>query len=297
MNKPICTFLFILHAASLHAAVTRVRVRCDHGSVAIVGAARETVTAAKVRHIDAELVEVTPNDGETIAVPRGAAVEWLSSGKATATVRGVAALHIDAAAGQIVAERIRGNIDGKTANGSVTAREIGGSVVLSTGNGIINLSGVHGLVEVTSGNGITTISNAGSGVHVTSINGKTEISCVAGAVGVRDTSGRTTVSAVSGDVDLFTALGVAGYHGVLQPDRSYRLRTLDGVVTLAYAPGSSGFLAQLASDVAQIVLDHPLAAKQRRALLHVGDERARIVLDAVGGRVELTKHAEPLRCR
>jgi hypothetical protein len=275
MTKPICAFLFLIHAASLQAAVTRVRVRCDHGSATINGATRDTVAATNVRRVDAQTVEVIANDGETIAVPSGAAVEWLSSGRATATVRDVAALHIDAAAGQIVAERIRGNIDGKTANGNVTAREVGGSVILSTGNGNINLSGVH----------------------VTSINGKTEISCVAGAVGIQDTSGRTTISGVSGDVNVFTALGVARYDGVLQPDHSYRLRTLDGVVTLAYAPGSSGFSAQLSSDAAQIVLDQPSAARQRRMLLHVGDERARVVLDAVGGRVELTKRATQPPCR
>jgi hypothetical protein len=134
-------------------------------------------------------------------------------------------------------------------------------------------------------------------VHVTSINGKTDISCAAGAVGVRDTSGRTTLSSIAGDVDLFTALGTLRYDGALQPNRAYRLRTLDGSVTLAYAPGSSGFSAQLASDAAQITIDQKQAAKQRRVFVRTGDERARIVLDAASGRVELMKRTAMPPCR
>jgi hypothetical protein len=290
-------FLILFSAASVHGAVTRVRVRCSSCNATIVGVARDTVAAENVRVIDPELVEVTANDGETIAVPRAAAVEWLSSGRATAEVRDVAALHIDAAAGQITAERIAGNIDGKTANANIIARGIGGSVVLATGNGNIDLRGVRGLIDVTSGNAITTIADAASGVHVTSINGKTVISCVAGSVGVQDTSGLTDVSAVAGDVDVFTALGAAHYDGALQPDRSYRLRTLDGAVLLSYAPASSGFSAQLASDVMHIFVDQKPVPNRRRMLLHLGDERARVVLDAVGGHVEVRKRVAMPACR
>jgi hypothetical protein len=295
MTKLLVPFLILLPAASLLGAEMRVRIRCDYGHVTIAGSAGNTVTARTMR-AGAEL-EVTASDGETVSVPRTAAVEWLSSGRATATVHDVASVRIDAAAGEIRAERIAGNIDGKTANGNVIARDVGGSVVLSTGNGNIDIRGVRGLVEVTTGNGITTIDNAASGVRVTSINGATNISCVAGSVGVQDTSGRTTVASVAGDVDLFTALGKIRYDGVLQPNRAYRLRTLDGALTLAYAPGSSGFSAQLASDATQIEIDGKSAAKQRRVLVRSGDESARVVLDSVGGRVELLKRSPMPACR
>jgi hypothetical protein len=84
---------------------------------------------------------------------------------------------------------------------------------------------------------------------------------------------------------------------VLQADRAYRLRTLDGSVTLAYAPGSSGFSAQLASDAAHIAFDGKSAANQKRVAVRSGDERARIVLDAVVGRVNLMKRAPMPACR
>src|SRR4051812_10010965 len=292
----LLAFLILLPAASLQAAVTHVRVRCDNGRVTIAGGARDTV-AAKNARTAGTLVDVIANDGETIAVPHGVAVEWISSGRAIANVRDIAALRIDAAAGQITAERIAGNIDGKTANANVVARGVGGSIVLTTGNGNIDLRAVRGLIEVTTGNGNTTIADAASGVHVTSINGGTNISCVAGTVGVQDTSGRTEVSSIAGDAYLFTALGTIRYDGVLQPDRAYRLRTLDGSITLAYAPGSSGFSAQLASDAAQIAIDGKSAAKQKLVLVRSGDERSRIVLDAVGGRVDLMKRAAMPACR
>jgi hypothetical protein len=175
----------------------------------------------------------------------------------------------------VVARNVRGNVDGKTANGNVTVDGAGGLVDLVTGNGNIAAARVAG------------------GVHVVSINGKTDIRCVAGGVDVRDTSGRVTVSDVDGDVDVFTALGQARYDGALRASRFYRLRTLDGAVTLAYAPGGSGFVAQLASDAAQIDTDPPLAGKHRRAEVRGGDERARIVLDAVGGRVALERKNAP----
>jgi hypothetical protein len=291
----LLAFLIVIPAVSLH-AVTHVRVRCDNGRVTIAGASRDIV-AAKNASVAGGSVEVIATDGETVSVPRSAAIEWLSAGRATVDVRDVAALRIDAAAGQITAERIAGNVDGKTANANVVARGVGGSVVLATGNGNIDLRGVRGLVEVITGNGNTTVAGASSGVHVTSINGRTAISCVAGAVGVRDTSGRTEVSSIAGDVDLFSALGTLRYDGILQPDRAYRLRTLDGSVTLAYGPGSSGFSAQLASDAAHIAIDGKIAAKQKRVAVRSGDERARIVLDAVGGRVDIMKRAALRPCR
>jgi hypothetical protein len=295
MTKMLVPFLILLPAAPLLGAATHVRIRCDNGHVTIAGSTRDTVVARNMRA--GAVIEVTATDGETISVPRDAAVEWLSSGRAIATVHDVASVRIDAAGGEIRAERIAGNIDGKTANANVIAREIGGSVVLTTGNGNIDIRGVRGLVEITTGNGNTTIDHAASGVHVTSINGATSISCVAGSAGVQDTSGRTAVSNVAGDVDLFTALGTIRYDGVLQPNHAYRMRTLDGAVTLAYVPGSSGFSAQLASDAAQIAIDGTAAAKRRRMLVRAGDERARVVLDAVGGRVELLKRSPILACR
>jgi hypothetical protein len=106
------------------------------------------------------------------------------------------------------------------------------------------------------------------------------------------------VTSAGGDVDLFTALGQARYDGALQAERSYRLRTLDGAVALAFAAAGSGFSAQLASDAGQIDVEPPLARKERRAQLRVGNERARVVLDAVGGRVALKRATTPIRvCR
>lgn len=275
-----------LHAASIRIAPgERVRLRSDGATMTVTGGDGDMVTASDVRRIGGA-VEAR---GTTITVPRTAVIEWIATGRSVATVRDVAALHIDAAAGRIEATGIRGNIDGKTANANVIARNVGGNVVLSTGNGNITADGVRGLVDVTTGNGKNFIRNVAGGVHVVSINGATEVSCVAGAVAVEDTSGRTTVTDAQGDVVLFTALGQATYDGALRSGRSYRLRTLDGAVTLAYAPGGSGFSAELASDAAQIDIGQPSPQRQRRAAMRTGDESARIVLDAVGGRVALRK--------
>jgi len=253
MTKTICAAL-LLSAAPLAAAITRVVVRCDSGSATIIGAPGDAVVAASSRRIDADTVEVTPRNGETIRVPATASIEWLSSGNANAHIR-----------------------------------DIGGNVILRTGNGNLDVANVRGLVEVTTGNGITTVANVGGGVQVISISGRTTISCIAGTVVVKDTSGNTMVTSAGGDVDLFTALGKARYDGALRPDHAYRLRTLDGAVAIGIAPGGAGYAAELSADSGQIDLDRPLAGKPRRTTLREGDGRARVVLDAVGGRVELTR--------
>ena len=261
MSKSICAFL-LLSAAPLTASITRVVVRFDRGQVTITGAAGDSVSGGDSQHIDANTVEVTPKNGETIRVPAAARIEWNSNG---------------------------------SANGDI--RDIGGSVILRTGNANIDINNVRGLVEVTTGNGNTTVANVGGGVHVTSINGKTTVSCVAGAVVVNDTSGQTNVTSAAGDVDLFTALGQARYDGALRADRSYRLHTLDGAITIGIAADGAGYSAQLSADSGRIDLDHPLPGKPHRITEREGDERARVVLDAVGGRVELTRIARVPSCR
>jgi hypothetical protein len=275
MTKTVFALLLLLPASDIvrPAPGDRVRIRCDGGTVRIAGG--DAVRLPNARRVAANVVEIVVTGDADLVVPRAAAVEWVATGKARAEVRDVAALHIDAVGGAVTARNVRGNVDGKTANGNVTVDGAGGLVDLVTGNGIIAAAHVAG------------------GVHVVSINGKTEIACVAGGVDVKDTSGRTTVTDVEGDVDVFTALGRAYYEGALRANRFYRLRTLDGAVTLAYAAGGSGFVARLASDAMHIESDPPLAGKLRRAEVRSGDERARVVLDAVGGRVGLARSAAP----
>ena len=262
MIKAICTFL-LLSTAPLGASTMRVVVRCDSGEATVAGGAPgNAVVASSSRRIDAMTVEVTPRHGETVRIPAAASLEWPSTGNATAHIR-----------------------------------DIGGSVIVSTGNGNLDITNVRGLVEVTTGNGNTRIANVAGGVHVTSISGKTDVFCVGGAVVVKDTSGQTTVTSAAGDVDLFTALGKVRYNGALRADHAYRLRTLDGAVAIGIASGGAGYGAQLSADSGQIELDRPLAGKPRRVTLREGDERARIVLDAVGGRVALTRIAAVPSCR
>ena len=249
----------------------RVRIRCTGGSVRI--SAGDALRLPNARRVAANVVEADISGDAEVVVPRTAIVEWIGSGKVRADVRDVAALHIDDVNGTVIAHNIRGNVDGKT------------------GNGIVTVDGAAGLVDLVTGNGNITVANIAGGVHVVSINGKTDIACVAGGVDVKDTSGKVTVTAALGDVDVFTALGQARYQGALRANRFYRLRTLDGAVELAYDAGGSGFVARLASDAMQIDTEPPLAGRMKRAEVRVGDERARVVLDAVGGRVTLERGA------
>jgi len=259
------------------APADRVRIRCNNCTARI--SAGDAVRLPNARRAAANVIEVDVNGDADLVVPRTAAVEWIGTGKARAEVRDVAALHIDDASGTVTARNVRGNVDGKSGNGNIT------------------IDGAGGLVDLVTGNGIIVAAHVGGGVHAVSINGRTEIRCVTGGVDVKDTSGKVAVFDVDGDVDVFTALGQAHYGGALRASHIYRLRTLDGAVALGYGPGGSGFVAQLASDAMQIDTDPPLAGKPRRAEVRVGDERARVVLDAVGGRVELARAAARPACR
>ncbi|HKR65321.1 MAG TPA: hypothetical protein VJZ00_16435 [Thermoanaerobaculia bacterium] len=285
MRAELCALL--LFASVLSAETVRpgdvVVVHTIGGTTTIAGADVDSI--ANARRTSAHRIEVA--GAAMIRVPRTATIESVSSERAIVNVSDVAALRVDATNGSVVADRIRGNIDGKTITANLTARDVGGNVIVSTGNGNITAQRVRGLVDVTSGNGNTIVSQVGGGVHVTTINGKTGVACVAGAVTIKDTSGQVHLSSVSGDVDAFTALGKIEYAGALRADRSYRLRTLDGALTLEYAPDGAGFIAELASDAGQIETEPPLRTRRKRAQVRAGDERARVVLDAVGGRVTL----------
>jgi hypothetical protein len=295
--------LLLLFASTAKAATVRfasgdrIRVRAADVSATVSGRDTNDVTAANVRRAEAHVIEVVATNGMQLIVPRGAAIEWVGSGRAKAAIRDVAALRIHAQAGEVRAERIRGNVEAKTANGNVIALAIGGNVLVDTGNGNVTISGVEGLVDVTSGNGRTFISNVKSGVNVVSINASANIRCIGGSVNVKDTSGATEIANIAGDLEVFTALGRATYSGNLAASRSYRLRTLDGSVTLAFSTASGGFIASLASDAQKIEGDAVPRQTQKRLVVRRGDERARVVLDAVGGRVALM-HAQNIEsCR
>ncbi|HYI12755.1 MAG TPA: DUF4097 family beta strand repeat-containing protein [Thermoanaerobaculia bacterium] len=265
----------------------RIRVRHEAGLATITGGAGKTLDIElpanrrdlHVRRVEPHIVEVTTNGPVALRVPRSASVESISSERASVNIRGVRTVNVQAASGNVRVEEVEGNVDARLGSANLTLRAIGGNVVASTGSGNLSADGVGGLVDVTTGNGNMTIANVRNGVHVISINGRTEISCAAGAIDVKDTSGRVTIRNAAEDVDIFTALGQAFYEGALKPDRSYRLRTLDGSVTLTYAANSAGFTGRVASD----------ASKQPREDIRVGDQSARVVLDAVGGKVALLK--------
>lgn len=276
----------------------RIRLRHEIGLATIIGGTGKTLDVdmppgphrrdhVRMRRVDPRTWEVSTNGPINLHVPRSMEIESISSARASVNIRGVRSVNVQAASGNVRVEDVAGNIDAKLGSANLTLARIGGNLVATTGSGNITADGVHGLVDVTTGNGNTNLSNVRGGVHVVSINGKTEISCVSGAIDVKDTSGRVTVRNAAADVEIFTALGQAFYEGALQADRSYRLRTLDGAVTLTYAANGAGFTGRIASD-----------AKQQREDVRVGDQKARVVLDAVGGRIELRKGGvTPAPCR
>lgn len=280
----------------------RIRVRHEHGQATISGGAGKTLDVRlhragplgeqlRVRRVGADVVEVTTTGPVTIVVPRSAAVESISGARASVNISRVHALKVQATSGNVRAEEVAGNVDATLGSANLTLRAIGGNVVVSSGSGNVSADGVRGMVDVTTGNGNATLTNVDKSVHVVSINGRTELSCVAGAIDVKDTSGRVTVRHADGDVEIFTALGQAFYEGALQRDRSYRMRTLDGTVTLTYTPNSAGFTGRITSDSGNIETVSTAPHGGRREEVRVGDESARVVLDAVGGRVALKKGA------
>jgi hypothetical protein len=273
----IYSLVGLLLAAPL--AAEEVLVRGGGGRVVVTAGNGYDVAGAALRRIDAQHVEVVATAAE-----------------ARVTVPASSSLRFEAEKGEIVVIGIAGNIEAKTARANVVVRGAGGNLIVSTGNGNVTADGVRGLVEVITGNGNVTVTNPAGGVRVVSINGKTDIVCPGGAVSVRDTSGKVRVTNARGDVDVFTALGQATYEGALQPARAYNLRTLDGAVTLSWVPSGAGFSALLASDAMQIDADPQVAEGRKRVETRWGDERARVVLDAVGGRVELQRIAAAPAC-
>lgn len=270
---------------------TRIRVRHDTGLATITGNSGTTLDLSlhsgihrdrdklRVRRTDARTLEVSTHGPATIAVPRQTDLEIVSTARSTVNVRGVHSVHVQATSGNIRVDDVAANVDASVGGANLTLTNIGGNVVVASRSGHIVANRVGGLVDVTTGNGNTVLTDVRSGVHVVTINGKTEISCAAGAIAVKDTSGRVMVRNAAEDVDIFTAIGHAFYEGALRPDRSYRLRTLNGSVSLTYAANGAGFTARVDSG----------AKGEPRQDVRIGDESARVVLDAVGGSVALKK--------
>lgn len=230
-------------------------------------------------HIDVVLPRAAPS--VDIEVPRGAIEVTGLSGRLT----------LDASSGSIRARDVH-DVQVRTKSANVTLEQIKGAVTAQIGAGNLDLSAVRGGLDATASSGNISALDVTGDVHVVSINGRTTLTCVGGRIDVGDTSGVTTVASAGDDVQLETATGRASVTTRLNPNARYVLKSLDGRLEVRIPPDSRDFAATISAYLKRVSIEPPFAtavvasdSDDKRRVLRVGDDRARVAIESFGGQV------------
>ena len=261
-----------------------VRVVTERVPVRITGGAarRATVSTggppATIRVEGNVVTIVAPASAESVEliVPRAGAALDVRSSSAHVTIDDVASVVLRQSSASARITRVAGDVTLDKKSGNAELRQIEGSVRATTATANLDANGVAG------------------DVTVVSINGNTTLSCVAGSVTVSDTNGVIELAATRGDVNVETTSGRATWRGEVLSARSYRMKTLSGVVAMEGLGALRDVSIALTTHAGRIESHVPLPSRQhspagrlRRLSGTFGAARARVELDAFEGAVEL----------
>ena len=313
---PMLVLTTVLHAqaSSLGESGGRVIIRTDYeyATIVVLGAdeprSRATAQARdgrsmavrlinepNQRRIDIPLVAGVEPDARIrvdVVLPRGSSHVDILVPRGTIDVAGLSGrLTLETSSGSIRAREVQ-DLQLRTKSANVVLERVKGSVTAHIGAGNLDLSGAQGPVDVTASAGTVTATAVSSDVHVVSINGRTTLACVDGRIDVSDTSGAITIASAGDDVRVETATGRASLTTRVNPDARYVLKTLDGRLEVRVPPDSRDFVATISAYLKKVSFEPPFAtavltpdADDRRRVLRVGAERARIAIEAFGGQV------------
>jgi DUF4097 and DUF4098 domain-containing protein YvlB len=134
-------------------------------------------------------------------------------------------------------------------------------------------------------------------VRATTINGNINIQCVKGRVDASTSRGEITLLNVGGDVEATTTDSPINFTGAIVQNGRYRLKSMEGKVTMSIPDSSPGFTANLMSYNSDASTDFPLrgtpasanSQANRRVEARHGDGQAQITLDSFSQTVRLSK--------
>jgi hypothetical protein len=211
---------------------------------------------------------------------------------------------IEVRSGDLNVSGIDGPVSVVSGSSNVTASHVG-SLEVRTRSGDVSAEDVDGLVYVVATSSNINVRRSSGDVRVTTINGNISAQCVRGRVDASTSRGEITLTNVGGDVEATTTDSPINFAGAIAPNGRYRLKSMEGRVTMAIPDNSPGFTANLMSYNSDATTDFPVrgasantsAQATRRIEARHGDGQAQITLDSFSQSVRLARLAAAPDCK
>lgn len=205
---------------------------------------------------------------------------------------------IEVRSGDLNVSGIDGPVSVVSGGSNVTASHVG-ALEVRTRSGNVSVEDVDGLVYVVASSSEITVRRSNGDVRATTINGDINIQCVKGRVDASTSRGEITLVNVGGDVEATTTDSEINFTGAIAQNGRYRLKSMEGQITMSIPDTSPGFTANLMSYNSDAVTDFPVRTStpspnsqaNRRIEARQGDGQAQITLDSFSQTVRLTKLA------
>jgi hypothetical protein len=178
--------------------------------------------------------------------------------------------------------------------GSIEVSDVTGALNIRNENGDVKVENVEKAVNVSVNRGSVSVTNVGGDVHLFALIGALSARCVKGRVEASNTSGPITIFNIGGDVDAETTAGSIDLTCAVNSNGHYRLKTMDGKLSMSVSADAPGFTANLWSYRGEVRSDFPLAQESQAGTVHrlsghYGNGQAQIKLDSFGGNISLNK--------
>ncbi|MDT7602861.1 MAG: hypothetical protein QOF61_858, partial [Acidobacteriota bacterium] len=205
---------------------------------------------------------------------------------------------IEVRGGDLNISGIDGPVSVVSGGSNVTASHVG-ALEVRTRSGNVNVEDVDGLVYIVASSSEISVRRSNGDVRATTINGNIDIQCVKGRVDASTSRGEIRLVNVGGDVEATTTDSEINFTGAIAPNGRYRLKSMEGQITMAVPESSPGFTANLMSYNSDAVTEFPVRTStpspdsraMRRVEARHGDGQAQITLDSFSQTVRLAKLA------
>lgn len=205
---------------------------------------------------------------------------------------------IEVRSGDLNVSGIDGPVSVVSGSSNVTASHVG-ALEVRTRSGDVRVEDVGGLVYVVASSSNIDVRRSQGDVRATTINGNINVQCVKGRVDASTSRGEITLLNVGGDVEATTTDSPINFTGAIAQNGRYRLKSMEGRVTMSIPDNSPGFTANLMSYNSDASTDfavrgttvNPDSQASRRVEARHGDGQAQITLDSFSQSVRLTKLA------
>jgi hypothetical protein len=234
-----------------------------------------------------------------IKVPRYAALEIVESHETIVEIDDLdGAVTVTSGSGDVRINRV-GSITVDWQRGDVVINDVKGRCFVKINMGDVTVENIAGPVDVSSINGELRVVNAGADVRANAVSGEVFIQCVTGRVDAKSVSGSIELMGIKGNVESETVSGENIFKGNIRADGAYRMKSLNGEVTMHIQSNAPGFTITLTTFNGEIETVFPIKVESaiqqgdmnRRIVGRYGNGQAKISLDSFNAGVRIVKIA------